>query len=82
MDSLHFYLYHLFDTGLRVHKTQIEADDQDEKIENEDDIDFDVEFSRTVKAINALRSICDSFQRFQSTQKFSINTNKNEGTFP
>ena len=65
MDSLHFYLYHLFDVGLRV-KSHQQSEPEEEKQTSE------VEFSQICAAVKAGRAVSKSFDRFQSQAKFNI----------
>ena len=75
IDSLHFYLLHLFDCGLRVKR-----DDNDKNEENKDETQFDdntlidAAFAGILRAVNARKSTRESFNRFKNTQKFSIQT--------
>ena len=78
-DSLHFYLLHLFDVGLRTFRNEIKKNNEKEEEEeikgDEDEVDdkcFDIEFAEIVKAINNRRDISDSFDRFKSNNKFNI----------
>ena len=72
IDSLHFYLLHLYDFGLRI-----KIDKNTQNIEQKDDQTytddtFDAAFAKICKTINQRRSITSSFDRFKSTTKFSI----------
>ena len=76
MDSLHFYLYHLFDCGLRA----VPSAPNDEELKNDDDDNnnikngdcFDAEFSRINKTINDRKHITEQFDRFEVKTKFSL----------
>ena len=74
MDSLHFYLIHLYDCGLRVRRDKYTQNTEEKKEDNNTYTDdtFDAEFARICKAINQRRSITSSFDRFKSTNKFNI----------
>ena len=79
MDSLHFYLLHLFHVGLRAMKNNENGkEEEEEEIKKEEDDDdsisnnYDKEFSRIVKKVNDGRNISDSFNRFKSNHKFDI----------
>ena len=83
MDSLHFYLLHLFHVGLRAMKNKVdEKEQQEEEIKQEEDEieSFDNEFSRIVKAIKDGRDISDSFNRFKSNDKFNISVAAQSGS--
>ena len=74
MDSLHFYLLHLFDCGLRVKRDE-NKENEDTKIqENDNDDVFDVAFDRIAKAVNQRKSVRDFFNRFTNCTKFGIDT--------
>ena len=79
MDSLHFYLFHCFDAGLRTMK----HDDNETKTDDDDNKNnfeyFDAEFSRINKMISERKHITNSFNRFKTKNtKFSIITTDNE----
>ena len=63
MDSLHFYLHHLFDVGLRVRSNLLE---------NEEDKSKESEFKRVCAAVKAGREVTKSFDKFQSQAKFNF----------
>ena len=73
MDSLGFYLLHLFDCGLRVHH-QNNDDEQEEIKYNDDDdnVSVDKQFARTLKAINERKHLTMSFSRFKTNTKYII----------
>ena len=82
MDSLHFYLLHLFHVGLRTMENTANQEIQEEeeiKQEEEENKNFDKEFSQIVKAVNDRRHISDSFDRFKSNDKFNISAAKQTG---
>ena len=62
IDSLHFYLQHLFDVGLRVKSNTNENEDQSP----------DAQFSRIYEAVNKGKEVSKSFDRFQDNTKFTI----------
>ena len=76
-DTLHFYLYHLFDVGLRVFKGEEEkGEDGDIKYnELKNTQYFDKEFARIHHAINQRKHLQLSFNRFNNSHKFSIDSN-------
>eukprot|EP01084_Bolivina_argentea_P291447 500911_1 len=73
LDSLHFYFFHLYDTGMRT--ISDENNDTDEvKINDEY---FDYRFARISKRVSDRAHITKSFDRFKTTnKKFSISTDK------
>ena len=75
IDSLHFYLYHLFECGLRsIPHSKINDD--------VDDIYFDKEFFRMNNCLNQRKYLIQTFNRFKNNDKFNINVynkNKNDG---
>eukprot|EP01084_Bolivina_argentea_P232467 391807_1 len=73
MDSLHFYLFHCYDVGIRT-KTQDEK--QQEEEEEKDDQYFDAAFSRVNKIISESEHITKQFDRFSTKKntKFTIKT--------
>eukprot|EP01084_Bolivina_argentea_P054605 100134_1 len=73
MDSLHFYLFHLFECGLREKKLDLNNDDINSE-ERKDDDYFDAEFSRLHKSMNERKHITASFSRFKTNHKFTIKT--------
>ena len=64
MDSLHFYLHHLFDVGLRIKSSTNENEDKSQ----------DAQFSRVYEAVNKGKEVSKSFDRFQNNTKFTIIT--------
>ena len=80
IDSLHFYLLHLFDSGMRIKRPKNEKKQQEEEMEEErhDSEKFDIEFSKMCQQIKQRRSIRKSFDRFKSDQKFTISTSKQQ----
>ena len=75
MDSLHFYLVHCFDAGVRT----IKHDDDETKGGDDDNENnseyFDAAFNRINKMISERKHITDSFNRFKTKNtKFTIVT--------
>eukprot|EP01084_Bolivina_argentea_P109946 196399_1 len=70
MDSLHFYLHHCFDVGLRVRveETDTVLPRQDE----EKDIYFDVRFSRINTMVSKTSMVTKQFDRFSKDNKYTI----------
>eukprot|EP01084_Bolivina_argentea_P277655 474114_1 len=79
MDSLHFYLFHCFDVGLRTkQKGNVKNIGNTDK--KKDSPYFDSAFSRVNKMISERQHITKSFDRFslKKNNKFSININQYE----
>ena len=81
MDSLHFYVFHTFDVGLRIHPMTcpVEAKcDGEEKVEDDKKGDeyFDDAFYRVKSALSEKRKNIVSFPRFRrhKNSKFNLNT--------
>eukprot|EP01084_Bolivina_argentea_P253538 425920_1 len=66
MDSLHFYIFHLFDCGMRTIKTNNNENENDNKIKEEtkDSEYFDADFARINSIINDRKHITATFDRF------------------
>ena len=77
MDSLHFYIYHLEETGLRSKKEEREEiKDSDERKEGKNEY-FDKNFSRLIEQTKRTRDAVNRFSRV-SDNKFNISVdNKN-----
>eukprot|EP01084_Bolivina_argentea_P315794 547251_1 len=75
MDSLHFYLFHCYDVGIRT-KNQ----DEKQQEEKSDDPYFDAAFSRTNKMISTRAHTTKQFDRFSTKKntKFNIKTEQDE----
>ncbi len=78
LDSMHCYLTHSFDMGLRVRPKDIESDDK--KDEDEESPFMDHVWSLITTVVhhkrNTLEAACD-MHRFQSNGKFDLNVNEN-----
>lgn len=81
MDSLHFYLFHCFDVGLRTFAKEtkdignIHQDSERKHIQNEF---YDPSFSKMVNKVDHCSQTTTSFNRFQNNKKYSIQTAVNE----
>eukprot|EP01083_Nonionella_stella_P086494 240342_1 len=71
MDSLHFYLLHLFECGLRTPNVNPNDDDDDDKKEDHDQY-FDKQFARVSRIVNERHHIRQSFGRFKTNTKFNM----------
>ena len=83
MDSLHYYIFHIFDSGLRTQTTPTTDDINDEKksIARNDDEFFDSKFAELRQRINDKRENTKTFERFErhgNNSKFSINIQNND----
>ena len=75
MDSLHFYIFHIFDAGLRKLSTAVP--DKMENEEKKEDEYFDLAFARTKRELARTNKDTEAFRRFDSgnnNAKFSIKT--------
>eukprot|EP01083_Nonionella_stella_P289492 985092_1 len=78
MDSLHFYLIHLFECGLRT--TNVDPPDDDCANKEDDDKYFDKQFARISKTVNERRKIRLSFGRFKMNTKFNMHPETGTGS--
>eukprot|EP01084_Bolivina_argentea_P242283 406498_1 len=65
MDSLHFYLFHLYDCGLRIATSDI-------KTEENANESYDQKFSRICGIISQRKKIFSSFDRITKNTKFTM----------
>eukprot|EP01084_Bolivina_argentea_P010879 20299_1 len=79
MDSLHFYIFHLFDSGLRTIVTN-ETDDMKDNDSKEKSEYFDAAFARVSKMINDRKHVTASFSRFRTNNKFNMIVNNSNAT--
>eukprot|EP01084_Bolivina_argentea_P090682 163351_1 len=75
MDSLHFYVFHLFDCGLRTIIGN-DIDEDNDEIKQDKQEYFDVVFARVTKMINDRKYITSSFARFRNNNKFNMAIDK------
>lgn len=68
-DGLHFYLFHIFESGMRIQSTP--SMNEDQSVEDGNDPYFDAEFSRISKRINSARDATQRFSRL-SANKYDI----------
>eukprot|EP01084_Bolivina_argentea_P300025 517227_1 len=78
MDSLHFYLFHCYDVGIRIKTADEQNEEEEEKIN--DNQYFDAAFSRVDAMISERAYITKHFDRFsrKKNTKFSIKTEAEE----
>ena len=78
MDSLHYYVFHIFESGLRTLTSAIDNDEINE--EKKDDEYFDAQFARIRNEISQTDKNTNLFTRFgrNTTSKFTINTQFDE----
>ena len=81
MDSLHFYLFHLYHCGLRVTKVE-DGNDNDNKQDEFKTYDeyFDAGLSRLTRIIKEAEMNTAAFDRFKADDKFNIAMDK-QGIF-
>eukprot|EP01084_Bolivina_argentea_P316410 548450_1 len=79
MDSLHFYLYHLFDIGFRTFKNKAEYESElSEEMVNQDDFknnenkNFDAELVKIIRIINNRKHLSAKFDRIKNSNKFNM----------
>eukprot|EP01084_Bolivina_argentea_P295965 509665_1 len=77
MDSLHFYMFHLYDCGLRVTKSEGDEDNKDENKTNDEY--FDAGLSRLTRIIKEAEINTAAFDRFKVADKFNIKVNEQDG---
>merc|ERR1712228_630743 len=76
MDSLHYHLLHLFDTGMRSINEYKENDDNNEK--NENDRFYDEKFAQMIERVNGKRTSSQLFDRFEISNKFNLSNDNDE----
>ena len=75
-DSIHHYIFHLFDCGLRNNITDLEEINED--IKTSDDEYFDSRFYSLKKRIKSTRKRTSRFDRISAGNKFNIDTFQEE----
>ena len=78
IDSLHFYIMHMFEVGLRIPRMDNDIDPENEE-KKDNNIYFDQDFDRIHTKIRDLNETTPSFLRFdtENNSKFNIKTDKN-----
>ena len=76
-DSLHFYLLHLFECGMRTKKEIKENKENDDQYADDDEF-VDKMFLRIHQNINQRKHLTKIFNRFKNNKKFNININKQQ----
>lgn len=79
-DLMHFYLYHLYETGHRVKMDDIEMDDNEKNSTSNDYALVDKDFARLKAQIMKRNHVTSSFTRFsrKTNTKYTINVNDHE----
>ena len=76
IDNVHFYIFHIFDAGLRSLSPglQNKHDEREKEDDRKDDEYFDAAFHRMKAALSEKRKFTESFPRFgrQKNSKFNI----------
>ena len=80
MDSLHFYLLHLFQVGLRIFKIAEEEIKQQTDDESDNDKYFDATFNRINEMIKVQRDTT-SFDRLKNNNKFNLVVAEEKGVY-
>eukprot|EP01084_Bolivina_argentea_P279412 477680_1 len=78
MDTLHFYLYHCYDAGLRVRQRDYIGNQYENDDEITDDPYFDATFSKINKYVSDRKRITKSFERFSTNNRFTVQLNSQE----
>eukprot|EP01084_Bolivina_argentea_P211248 359363_1 len=76
MDSLHFYLFHLYECGLRTSTINITEKKENDTKKHQQYVDK--EFAEMMKTISETRNVTKSFDRFstQNNHKYKIDLNE------
>ena len=76
LDSVHFYIFHIFDAGLRSISTNTQTAESEATSGAKDDPYFDVEFARIKSSLLRTNFNTDLFPRFRrgNNSKFNIDT--------
>ena len=82
MDGLHYFVFHIFDIGLRTPSipTTADIDDEQKSITIKEDEFFDAKFAALRQRLNDKRENTKIFKRFgrqENNSKFSINIQNN-----
>ena len=77
--GVHFYLYHLFETGCRSHITDDESKEEEEEEEEETaDKYYDRQFAKMARQIRSTKGRTERFDRISDGNKFSLNVDNND----
>ena len=71
MDSLHHYIFHLFETGYRFNEKDIDSKSDADDIIDDDEF-YDKSFSKMVDIISSTRSTTAKFDRIRGGLKYDI----------
>lgn len=80
MDSNHYCLFHLIETGLRCVDNGNQNDVFDEKEEIQYKESYDPEFAKMRRIISSTRDTSDRFNRISSSNKYNIDTTTDQGS--
>ena len=78
MDSLHYYINHLFDAGLRCHSIEGIHDDDKKQDDDDDDTEeinfdlYDETFAKILKETSSTKTASNKFPRLSMNKKFNI----------
>eukprot|EP01084_Bolivina_argentea_P030671 56793_1 len=70
-DALHYYILHLFETGMRTPKMN-DGDNDNKTAEDDNNEYFDAKFTRIANLIAEKQETTKRFHRFKSNNKFNI----------
>merc|ERR1712228_684307 len=76
MDSLHFHLLHLFDTGMRSINVELEQNNIKQQTNNKRF--YDAKFARLVDRIHGTKTSTQLFDRFKVSNKFNLSKDNDE----
>eukprot|EP01084_Bolivina_argentea_P033113 61278_1 len=79
MDSLHFYLFHCYDIGIRTKNTRGRR--KKEEDEKKNDKYFDASFAETNKIMQMRAHVTKGFDRFSPTKNSKFNIKAHEKDF-
>ena len=71
MDSLHFFVFHLFDVGLRVHFDTFKGERKSE-IDDDDENKYDKELNKIKTMVNDCKHLSQSLALFRNSSKFTV----------
>eukprot|EP00484_Ammonia_sp_Unknown_P022647 CAMPEP_0197027098 /NCGR_PEP_ID=MMETSP1384-20130603/7073_1 /TAXON_ID=29189 /ORGANISM="Ammonia sp." /LENGTH=797 /DNA_ID=CAMNT_0042455895 /DNA_START=21 /DNA_END=2414 /DNA_ORIENTATION=- len=80
LDSIHFYIFHIFDVGLRVPPQENQVQPADDMKEEDANRHYDAVFARKTQEIEQRQAATKAFDRFNAGKnaKFNIQVDSNE----